>query len=97
MCVEAPGNITTLLYADDLAICTGNIDLVQNSINLLSSYCVNNGLAINVGKTKIFKFRRDWHLGARDSILCGPLNVEFVSEFVYLGVFLKLKVVVMDI
>ena len=51
-----------LVYADDLAICGNNICAIQQSIDRLYKYCSDNYLGINIGKTKIMKFRRGGHL-----------------------------------
>ena len=54
-----------LVYADDLAVFSNNLCAVQQSIDRLYTY-----LGINIGKTKIMKFRRGGHLAKSDVITC---------------------------
>ena len=75
-----------LVYADDLAICSNNLCAIQQSIDRLYKYCSDNYLGINIGKTKIMKFRRGGHLAKCDVIACNSNPIEFVSKFSYLGV-----------
>ena len=59
-----------LVYADDLAICSNNLCAIQQSIDRLYKYCSDNYFGINIGKTKIMKFRRGGHLAKSDVITC---------------------------
>ena len=78
-----------LVYADDLAICSNNLCDIQQSIDRLYKYCYDNYLGINIGKTKIMKFRRGVQLAKSDVITCNSNPIEFVSKFTYLGEFSK--------
>ena len=80
-----------LVYADDLAICSNNLCAIQQSIDRLYKYCSDNYLGINIGKTKIMKFRRGGHLAKSDVITCNSNPIEFVSKFTYLGVVFQTK------
>ena len=80
-----------LVYADDLAICSNNICAIQQSIDRLYKYCSDNYLGINIGKTKIMKFRRGGHLAKSDVITCNSNPIEFVSKFTYLSVVFQTK------
>ena len=80
-----------LVYADDLAICSNNLCAIQQSIDCLYKYCSDNYLGINIGKTKIMKFRRGGHLAKSDVITCNSNPIEFVSKFTYLGVVFQTK------
>ena len=61
-----------LVYADDLAICNNNLCAIQQSIDRLYKYCSDNYyLGINIGKTKIMKFRRGGYLAISDVITSG--------------------------
>ena len=57
---------------------------IQQSIDRLYKYCSDNYLGINIGKTKIMKFRRGGHLAKSDVITCNSNPIEFVSKFTYL-------------
>ena len=80
-----------LVYADDLAICSNNLCDIQQSIDRLYKYCSDNYLGINIGKTKIMKFRRGGHLAKSDVIPCNSNPIEFVSKYTYLGVVFQTK------
>ena len=80
-----------LVYADDLAIFSNNLCAIQQSIDRLYKYCSDNYLGINIGKTKIMKFRRGGHLVKPDVITCNSTPIEFVSKFTYLGVVFQTK------
>ena len=56
--IEGQGGVKTLLYADDLAICARDLVNLQEAMNRLHTYCTDNKLAVNVGKTKTVTFRR---------------------------------------
>ena len=80
-----------LVYADDLAICSNNLCAIQQSIDRLYKYCSDNYLGINIGKTKIMKFRRGGHLAKSDVITYNSNPIEFVSKFTYLSVVFQTK------
>ena len=80
-----------LVYADDLAICSNNLCAIRQSIDRLYKYCSDSYLGINIGKTKIMKFRRGGHLAKSDVITCNSNPIEFVSKFTYLGVVFQTK------
>ena len=64
--IECQGGVKTLLYADDLAICARDLVHLQEAMNRLHTYCTDNKLAVNVGKTKTVKFRRGGPLRKSD-------------------------------
>ena len=51
-------NISSLLFADDLAIFSLSQKELQNKINILEEYCYNWGLELNMKKTKIIIFNK---------------------------------------
>ena len=55
--IEGQGGVK--LYADDLAICARDLVSMQEAMNRLHTFCTDNKLAVNVGKTKSVKFRRE--------------------------------------
>ena len=56
--IESQAAVKTLLYADDLAICARDLVSMQEAMNGRHTFCTDNKLAVNVGKTKSVKFRR---------------------------------------
>ena len=51
-------NISSLLFADDLAIFSLSQEELQNKINILEEYCYKWGLELNMKKTKIIIFNK---------------------------------------
>ena len=47
-----------MLFADDMVILSNSPEDLQNSLNLLGSYCDNWGLSVNVDKSKVMVFRK---------------------------------------
>ena len=78
-------------YADDLAIGSNVIDNIQWALNILQEYCHNNSLIVNIDKTKAVKFRHGGTLATGDSLIYQNQNIEFVSNFCYLGVMLTTR------
>ena len=55
----------------------------------LHTYCTDNKLAVNVGKTKTVKFRRGGPLRKSDIMYYEGKTIEFVPNFTYLGVIMN--------
>ena len=85
--IEGQGGVKTLLYADDLAVCAGDLVSMQEAMNRLDTFCTDNKLAVNVGKTKSVKFRRgggalrksDIYTTKIDGVVCPPNISETVA------------------
>ena len=82
---------SVFFYADDLAIGSTVIDNVQNAMNQLSQYCDENSLEVNVSKTKIVKFRNGGAFSQADKLFYYDQPIEFVSQFLYLGIIFSTK------
>ena len=52
-----------VFYADDTVIGSTVIDKVQNALDVLSDYCTENDLKVNVDTTKYMKFKNGGSLG----------------------------------
>ena len=74
------------MYADDLAICAPNVEVLQKCLVLLERYCCEHDLKVNIGKTKIVKFRRGGRLAQSDKVEYAGSKLEFVNRFEYLGI-----------
>ena len=59
--IEGQGGVKPLLYADDLSICARDLVSMQGAMNRLHTFCMDDKLAVNVGKTKSVKFSRGGH------------------------------------
>jgi hypothetical protein len=86
-----PVNVKTLVYADDLAIYSRNLDSLQCALNRLELYCVTNDLRVNTAKTEVVKFRRGGRFCKSDKLLYQGSEIAFVSDFKYLRVKLHTK------
>ena len=75
-----------IFYADDLVITSHNRFNVQVALCQLNEYCQENGLSVNISKTKAVKFRRGGALKSTDFLRYRGKMVEFVNSFEYLGV-----------
>lgn len=74
------------LYADDLAILAYSPADLRQKLRILSDYCSENGLTVNISKTKIIVFRKSGRLDrySRCFIYNGE-PIEIVSSHPYLG------------
>jgi len=50
-------NFIRMFFADDMVIFRKNIEWLQNSLNILKSYCDKWGPEVNTSKTKVMVFR----------------------------------------
>ena len=78
-----------VFYADDTVIGSTVIDRVQNALDVLSVYCTENDLEVNVDKTKYMKFRNGGSLGSCERLTYNNTPLEYVSNFTYLGIVLS--------
>ena len=85
------------MYADDLAISARDLVSMQEAMNILHTFCTDNKLAFNVGKTKLVKFGRGGPLGKGDILYYEVRDIEFVPNFTYLGVIMQTKGGTLDI
>jgi len=76
------------MYADDVAIWSTSLIHLQNAIDVLALWSRQNSLQINPTKTKIVKFRRGGRFAEADTVTLEGNDIEFVSNFCYLGVHL---------
>ena len=75
-----------LFYADDLVLISRDRAPIQKALSVIEEWCQENGIDLNVDKTKAVKFRRGGRLCNDDSLKFGRRAVEFVSAYEYLGV-----------
>lgn len=75
-----------LLFADDMAILGKSPQDLQNSIDLLHTFCTNWGLEVNIDKTKIMVFRKRGRLLENEKWTFNGNPLEVVNNFNYLGI-----------
>ena len=81
-------SIKLLIYADDILILSDNLQEIQAFLNRLVQYLAERHLNLNEDKCKALKFRTKGRgrYKADDVIKINDKEIEFVSEFIYLGV-----------
>jgi len=72
-----------LLYADDLALMSETPQGLQKQIDVLSEFCVERQLVINVSKTKVVVFEKC--RSAAPEFTYRGTTIEWVQSFRYLG------------
>ena len=71
-----------LLFADDAALLTEDLDSMQLTLKVLEEYCLKWDLKVNVmTKTKVM--RSPWSL--QDALYYGNVRIDDVTSFKYLG------------
>jgi Reverse transcriptase (RNA-dependent DNA polymerase) len=81
-------SIKLLIYADDILITSENLQEIQEFLNRLVIYLAERKLKLNEDKCKALKFRNKGRgrYKADDVIKINDKEIEFVTEFIYLGV-----------
>ena len=74
-----------MLFADDMVILGDSPQNIQNSIDLLNSYCKKWSLAVNTSKTKVMVFRKRGGLLPKEVFTFNESELEIVDNFNYLG------------
>jgi len=81
--------IRILLYADDIVFLAEDEIILQSMINKLASYCSVWDLKVNLAKSKIVVFRKRGQLKKAYKWSYNNENIDVVSGYKYLGVYLK--------
>ena len=78
-------NISSLLFADDVAIFLLSQKELQNKINILEEYCCKWGLELNIKKTKIIIFSKQGANIKKFKFYYKDKEIEIVKQYTYLG------------
>ena len=78
--------ILMLMYIDDLCIFSDNVIDLQRKINVLSSYCNEYGLEINLTKSKVMVIRNGGVVKKSEKWYYNGTLIDVVSYYSYLGV-----------
>jgi hypothetical protein len=78
-------NVKIILYADDIVLLANDILTLTAATKELMSFCGQCGLELNIRKSKAMKFRRGGRLARTDRLVLTTGEIDFVSEFTYLG------------
>ena len=85
--------IFVLLYADDIAICADTVRNIQIQLNIVELFCLNTGMVVNIGKTKIIVFRNGGFLRSNEKWYYQGQQIEVVSFYKYMGILFTPKLV----
>ena len=80
--------ISSLLYADDLAIISDSEENMQHLLNILDLWCKKWRMLVNVGKTKTVHFRSAARPRSNFPFTLNNHSVECVDRYKYLGIVL---------
>lgn len=83
--------IFILLFADDVALIADTVNGLQQQLNILSTYCNEWKLNVNIEKTKILVFKNGSHLSRHEKWVYNGYNVQTVNGFSYVGLFYSSK------
>ena len=74
-----------MLFADDMVIFGSTPQDLQNSLDMLKSYCDKWSLTVNTSKTKIMVFRKRGSTRQNEKWTYGGDEIDIVNDFNYLG------------
>jgi hypothetical protein len=81
--------INNLFYADDLVLIAENEKDLQAMFDLLSGWCADNKMCVNMSKSKVVHFRNPSVNLTTYQFTCSDQQVEIVDSYCYLGLVLS--------
>ena len=88
---EAFSNVSLLMYADDIALMNDTIGRLQNSIDILSTFCDKYGLKVNMSKTNVIIFRNGGPIRHNEHVFHRGAPILCVTYYKYLGMMFCVK------
>ena len=82
--VTGDATLTDLCYADDIVIFASLIDIITNTVDVMSTRAAPLGLQVNWNKTKILQITAD-NTPLQQVTVTDNTTIEAVDNFVYLG------------
>lgn len=79
-------NVPILLYADDIVLIAPDEKSLQRMLKFIYKWCMKWRMAVNTDKTKIVHFRKSNITVTKHPFSLGPIPLETVSCYKYLGV-----------
>ena len=86
-------NLTSLLFADDLAVCADTVGRLQKMIDVIAKLCDRWGLSVNMNKSKVMVFRNGGPLRLNEKWFFNGIPLGVVSAYKYLGAMFTPKLV----
>ena len=77
--------ISSMLYADDLILLSTSEKGLQICLNKLATFCDNNGLIVNLKKTKVLIFNKGGKL-VNSKLYYKGIEVQHATNYMYLGI-----------
>ena len=87
--VERWGYRHYIAFADDIALVAPTPNALQSILTTLDEWCMNNGIAINISKTKIMHFRKKRQPCSTFNFIYSNLKIEYCSEYKYLDLWIN--------
>jgi hypothetical protein len=78
------------MYADDLVLMSETAEGLQNSLNILYSYCCDCGLHINIGKTKSLVINNTGKL-EKNIFRINNIPIDRTRVYKYLGILFSIN------
>jgi hypothetical protein len=85
MTVNRTNNIQMLMYADDVVLLSDSTRQVQKGLEVLSSYCKEKRLSVNVGKTVVVPFQKSTKIKKLPRFVYNKDIIDVRKEITYLG------------
>ena len=82
--------LNCLMYADDLVLMLETAEGLQNSLNILYSYCCDWGLHIDIGKTKSLVIDNTGRL-EKDIFRINNIPIDRTRVYKYLGILFSIN------
>lgn len=79
-------HINTLMFADDVLLLSNSASGLQKALDCLAEYCFKWKLSINMKKTKVMIFNKNFENSKKMKFMINNVTLEVCSEYVYLGV-----------
>ena len=77
--------INAILFAGDLVLIAENLTMLQKLLDALKEWSLDNGMSINLNKTKIMHFRHTRKRICQFQFTCGEVTIQY-TDYKYLGV-----------
>ena len=84
-------NFHMLMYADDICILNDTVGRLQNQLNVLNVFCNENGLKVNLSKTKVVVFRNGGQLRRNERFYFNGQQLNCINHYKYLGIVFSSK------
>ena len=81
--------VPALAYADDIVLIAPTPEVLQSMLTILDEWCLNNGIDVNISKTKIMHFRKKRRPCSSYDFICSNSKIEYCSEYKYLGLWIN--------